>query len=151
MNSFKFLGEGMAAEIERQIELLEGGGVVRHETLHYDPADRSLHARRSKEEADDYRYFPEPDLVPLGLTAELIDEQRGACPSCQRLARPASSSSSGCRGRTPWISTPRPRSPTTSSRLSRRGGPQSRVRLGAQSAPVGDSNCRPAGRSACSS
>jgi aspartyl-tRNA(Asn)/glutamyl-tRNA(Gln) amidotransferase subunit B len=80
MNSFKFLGEGMAAEIERQIELLEGGGVVRPETLHYDPADRSLHARRSKEEADDYRYFPEPDLVPLGLTPELIDEHRGRMP-----------------------------------------------------------------------
>ncbi len=80
MNSFKFLGEGMAAEIDRQIELLEGGGVVRQETLHYDPADRSLHARRSKEEADDYRYFPEPDLVPLGLTPELIAEHRRRMP-----------------------------------------------------------------------
>ncbi len=80
MNSFKFLGEGMAAEIDRQIELLKGGGVVRQETLHYDPADRSLHARRSKEEADDYRYFPEPDLVPLGLTPELIAEHRRRMP-----------------------------------------------------------------------
>ena len=80
MNSFKFLGEGMAAEIDRQIELLEGGGVVRQETLHYDPADRSLHARRSKEEADDYRYFPEPDLVPLRLTPELIAEHRRRMP-----------------------------------------------------------------------
>jgi aspartyl-tRNA(Asn)/glutamyl-tRNA(Gln) amidotransferase subunit B len=65
MNSFKFLGEGMAAEIERQIGLLEAGEPVLQETLHYDPAGRELHARRSKEEADDYRYFPEPDLVPL--------------------------------------------------------------------------------------
>ncbi len=70
MNSFKFLGEGMAAEIQRQIELLEAGGEVRQETLHYDPAARALHARRSKEEADDYRYFPEPDLVPLEPSRE---------------------------------------------------------------------------------
>jgi aspartyl-tRNA(Asn)/glutamyl-tRNA(Gln) amidotransferase subunit B len=65
MNSFKFLGEGMAAEIERQIGLIEAGEPVLQETLHYDPAKRELHARRSKEEADDYRYFPEPDLVPI--------------------------------------------------------------------------------------
>ena len=69
MNSFKFLGEGMAAEIERQIGLLEAGEPVLQETLHYDPAGRELHARRSKEEADDYRYFPEPDLVPLEPSA----------------------------------------------------------------------------------
>jgi aspartyl-tRNA(Asn)/glutamyl-tRNA(Gln) amidotransferase subunit B len=80
MNSFKFLGEGMAAEIDRQIALLEDGGTVRQETLHYDPADRSLHARRSKEEADDYRYFPEPDLVPLRLTPEVIEAERSSLP-----------------------------------------------------------------------
>ncbi len=81
MNSFKFLGEGMAAEIDRQIELLEDGGTVRQETLHYDPADRSLHARRSKEEADDYRYFPEPDLVPAAADSRGDREpQRSSLP-----------------------------------------------------------------------
>ncbi len=80
MNSFKFLGEGMAAEIERQIGLLTDGGEVRQQTLHYDPADRSLHARRSKEEADDYRYFPEPDLVPMGLSTAQIQAVRDYMP-----------------------------------------------------------------------
>jgi aspartyl-tRNA(Asn)/glutamyl-tRNA(Gln) amidotransferase subunit B len=69
MNSFKFLGEGMAAEIRRQIEL-----------LHYDPSARELHARRSKEEADDYRYFPEPDLVPLEPSREMVTRLREAMP-----------------------------------------------------------------------
>ena len=77
MNSFKFLAEGMAAEIERQKQLLDGGGTVEQETLHYDPAQRRLHARRSKEEADDYRYFPEPDLVPVEPPAELVARLRG--------------------------------------------------------------------------
>ena len=89
MNSFKFLGDGMAAEIERQIEIVEGGGQVRQETLHYDPSTRSLHSRRSKEEADDYRYFPEPDLVPLAPSGELVERLRAAMPElpAARIAR----------------------------------------------------------------
>jgi aspartyl-tRNA(Asn)/glutamyl-tRNA(Gln) amidotransferase subunit B len=80
MNSFKFLGEGMAAEILRQVAALEAGESVRQETLHYDPATRELHARRSKEEADDYRYFPEPDLVPLEPAAATVERLRAAMP-----------------------------------------------------------------------
>jgi aspartyl-tRNA(Asn)/glutamyl-tRNA(Gln) amidotransferase subunit B len=89
MNSFKFLGEGMAAEIRRQIDLLESGGEVRQETLHYDPPARALHARRSKEEADDYRYFPEPDLVPLEPSADTVRRLRDAMPElpAARIAR----------------------------------------------------------------
>jgi aspartyl-tRNA(Asn)/glutamyl-tRNA(Gln) amidotransferase subunit B len=89
MNSFKFLGEGMAAEIERQIDLLESGAEVRQETLHYDPQARALHARRSKEEADDYRYFPEPDLVPLEPSAETVARLRDEMPElpAARIAR----------------------------------------------------------------
>ena len=92
MNSFKFLGEGMAAEIERQIELLDGGGDGAPGDASLRPADRSLHARRSKEEADDYRYFPEPDLVPLrSSSAALIDAVREhRCPSFRRRAGPVS-------------------------------------------------------------
>jgi aspartyl-tRNA(Asn)/glutamyl-tRNA(Gln) amidotransferase subunit B len=89
MNSFKFLGEGMAAEIRRQIELLESGSDVRQETLHYDPQARELHARRSKEEADDYRYFPEPDLVPLEPSADTVTRLREGMPElpAARIAR----------------------------------------------------------------
>jgi aspartyl-tRNA(Asn)/glutamyl-tRNA(Gln) amidotransferase subunit B len=89
MNSFKFLGEGMAAEIERQIALLESGQAVLQETLHYDPARRELHARRSKEEADDYRYFPEPDLVPLEPSRDDVERLRAGLPELPgaRIAR----------------------------------------------------------------
>ncbi|HEX2377463.1 MAG TPA: Asp-tRNA(Asn)/Glu-tRNA(Gln) amidotransferase subunit GatB [Gaiellales bacterium] len=89
MNSFKFLGEGMSAEIERQIGLLESGKAVLQETLHYDPARRELHARRSKEEADDYRYFPEPDLVPLEPSRDDVERLRAGLPELPgaRIAR----------------------------------------------------------------
>ena len=89
MNSFKFLGEGMAAEIRRQIAVLEDGGSVVQETLHYDPGTRSLRTLRSKEEAHDYRYFPEPDLVPLAPTGELIERMRVSLPELPavRIAR----------------------------------------------------------------
>ena len=65
MNSFRFLAQGIKAEIERQVDLLRSGQPVLQETLHFDPATGQLTSMRSKEEAHDYRYFPEPDLVPL--------------------------------------------------------------------------------------
>jgi aspartyl-tRNA(Asn)/glutamyl-tRNA(Gln) amidotransferase subunit B len=71
MNSFRFLERGVRAEIARQIELLGAGQPVVQETLHFDPASGRLTALRSKEEAHDYRYFPEPDLVPLIATEEM--------------------------------------------------------------------------------
>jgi aspartyl-tRNA(Asn)/glutamyl-tRNA(Gln) amidotransferase subunit B len=80
MNSFKFLGDGMAAEIRRQIDLLESGRTVVQETLHYDPGTKELRSLRSKEEAHDYRYFPEPDLVPLAPSPELIERLRERLP-----------------------------------------------------------------------
>jgi aspartyl-tRNA(Asn)/glutamyl-tRNA(Gln) amidotransferase subunit B len=80
MNSFKFLGDGMRAEIRRQIEILERGGTIVQETLHYDPAAGTLRSLRSKEEAHDYRYFPEPDLVPLVPSQELIGRLRDDMP-----------------------------------------------------------------------
>jgi aspartyl-tRNA(Asn)/glutamyl-tRNA(Gln) amidotransferase subunit B len=72
MNSFRFLERGVRAEIERQTELLDAGEAVLQETLHYDPASGRLTSLRSKEEAHDYRYFPEPDLVPLLVTEEML-------------------------------------------------------------------------------
>ena len=80
MNSFAFLERGVRREIERQVELLGGGGTVVQETLHFDPASEGLTPLRSKEEAHDYRYFPEPDLVPLVVTAEMLDAARAELP-----------------------------------------------------------------------
>jgi aspartyl-tRNA(Asn)/glutamyl-tRNA(Gln) amidotransferase subunit B len=76
MNSFKFVADGIAAELERQATLYEGGGEVVQQTLHFDPASGALAPLRTKEEAHDYRYFPEPDLVPLEPSAELVEAER---------------------------------------------------------------------------
>jgi aspartyl-tRNA(Asn)/glutamyl-tRNA(Gln) amidotransferase subunit B len=80
MNSFRFVAQGINAEIERQIALLEAGEAVSQETLHFDPASGRLTSLRSKEEAHDYRYFPEPDLVPLAPTQEMLQAARDALP-----------------------------------------------------------------------
>jgi aspartyl-tRNA(Asn)/glutamyl-tRNA(Gln) amidotransferase subunit B len=80
MNSFRFLERGIAAELERQAELLRDGGEVAQETFHFDPRTGSLTPLRSKEYAHDYRYFPEPDLVPLAPTEGMLDEARAALP-----------------------------------------------------------------------
>jgi aspartyl-tRNA(Asn)/glutamyl-tRNA(Gln) amidotransferase subunit B len=78
MNSFKFVADGIDAEIARQIAIYESGGTVLQQTLHYDPNTGSITPLRTKEEADDYRYFPEPDMVPVEPSAEMIEEQRAA-------------------------------------------------------------------------
>jgi aspartyl-tRNA(Asn)/glutamyl-tRNA(Gln) amidotransferase subunit B len=80
MNSFRFLERGIEAELERQRELLGAGEAVVQETLHFDPASGELTPLRSKEEAHDYRYFPEPDLVPLAPTEEMLRAAREALP-----------------------------------------------------------------------
>ena len=89
MNSFAFLERGVRAEIERQVQLLESGEPVVQETLHFDPASGRLTPLRSKEEAHDYRYFPEPDLVPLVATEEMVDAARVSIPElpAERAAR----------------------------------------------------------------
>jgi aspartyl-tRNA(Asn)/glutamyl-tRNA(Gln) amidotransferase subunit B len=73
MNSFTFIARGIEAEVERQIGVWESGGEVEQQTYDFDAATGMLTARRSKEEADDYRYFPEPDLVPVEPSRELVD------------------------------------------------------------------------------
>jgi aspartyl-tRNA(Asn)/glutamyl-tRNA(Gln) amidotransferase subunit B len=80
MNSFRFLERGIEAEIVRQREVLESGGEVAQETFHFHPEDGSLTALRSKEYAHDYRYFPEPDLVPVVPTEEMLKEARDSLP-----------------------------------------------------------------------
>jgi aspartyl-tRNA(Asn)/glutamyl-tRNA(Gln) amidotransferase subunit B len=73
MNSFRFIERGIEAEVDRQIALLEEGGQVEQETLHFDPRTSELTPLRSKEEAHDYRYFPEPDLVPVEVTEAMVE------------------------------------------------------------------------------
>jgi aspartyl-tRNA(Asn)/glutamyl-tRNA(Gln) amidotransferase subunit B len=77
MNSFNFAAKGIEKEIARQIGIYEAGGTVEQETLHFDPGNEDSPPLRSKEEAQDYRYFPEPDLVPIHPPLELVDELRG--------------------------------------------------------------------------
>jgi aspartyl-tRNA(Asn)/glutamyl-tRNA(Gln) amidotransferase subunit B len=76
MNSFKFVADGIAAEVERQVALYEGGADVVQHTLHFDPRTGAVAPLRTKEEAHDYRYFPEPDLVAVEPPAELIERAR---------------------------------------------------------------------------
>ncbi len=80
MNSFRFLQRGIEAELERQRELIDAGGTVEQETLHFDPASGDLTSLRSKEEAHDYRYFPEPDLVAIVPTEAMLTEARDSLP-----------------------------------------------------------------------
>ena len=89
MNSFRFLERGIAAEIARQEQLLREGGEVEQETLHFDPQSGALSALRSKEQAHDYRYFPEPDLVPIAPTEAMLERARSALPElpAQRAER----------------------------------------------------------------
>jgi aspartyl-tRNA(Asn)/glutamyl-tRNA(Gln) amidotransferase subunit B len=80
MNSFNFAAKGIEREVRRQVEIWESDGEVEQETLHFDPGNESAPPLRSKEEAQDYRYFPEPDLVPLEPSRELVERLRGELP-----------------------------------------------------------------------
>jgi aspartyl-tRNA(Asn)/glutamyl-tRNA(Gln) amidotransferase subunit B len=76
MNSFRFIERGIKAEVERQRAILEGGGEVVQETLHFDPNSGAISSLRSKEEAHDYRYFPEPDLLPVAIDEAMLEAAR---------------------------------------------------------------------------
>src|SRR5271168_629869 len=76
MNSFRFIERGIRAEIVRQEKILSDGGQILQETLHFDPGSGAITSLRSKEEAHDYRYFPEPDLVPVAIGPEMIEAAR---------------------------------------------------------------------------
>ena len=80
MNSFRFLHRGLEAEIERQLDLLEFGDRVVQATVHFDPATGTVSSLRSKEEAHDYRYFPEPDLPPIELDEAYVERVRASLP-----------------------------------------------------------------------
>jgi aspartyl-tRNA(Asn)/glutamyl-tRNA(Gln) amidotransferase subunit B len=80
MNSFRFIERGIRAEVARQEKLLSEGGQVVQETLHFDPASERITSLRSKEEAHDYRYFPEPDLLPVAIEEAMLERARAAMP-----------------------------------------------------------------------
>lgn len=80
VNSTKFVAMAVEAEAHRQIEILEDGGVIQQETRLFDPKTGETRAMRSKEDAQDYRYFPDPDLLPLVLDEAWIEEIRASLP-----------------------------------------------------------------------
>ena len=80
INSFKFLEKAINLEVERQIDILEDGGSVAQETRLYDSIKNETRSMRSKEEANDYRYFPDPDLLPVVIDDELLKEIRNGLP-----------------------------------------------------------------------
>ncbi|HEY5754796.1 MAG TPA: Asp-tRNA(Asn)/Glu-tRNA(Gln) amidotransferase subunit GatB, partial [Steroidobacter sp.] len=89
LNSFRFIEKAINYEVARQIEIIEGGGKIRQETRLYDPDKGETRALRSKEEANDYRYFPDPDLLPVAIDAAFIEVVRRSLPELpdQKAAR----------------------------------------------------------------
>jgi aspartyl-tRNA(Asn)/glutamyl-tRNA(Gln) amidotransferase subunit B len=89
LNSFRFVEKAIQYEVARQIELIENGGSVVQETRLYDSDKHETRSMRSKEEANDYRYFPDPDLLPVEIDAQFIESVRGSLPELpdQKAAR----------------------------------------------------------------
>ena len=98
VNSIRFIGQAIEYEARRQIEIIEDGGTIDQETRLFDPAKGETRSMRSKEEAHDYRYFPDPDLLPLELDAGLGRRTaRRPAGTAGRQEGAASSSDTACR------------------------------------------------------
>ena len=95
VNSIRALGRAIDYEARRQIDVLDSGGIIRQETRHWDDAEGRTHTLRVKEDADDYRYFPEPDLVPLAPSAEWVQAVRDNLPMLPAARRTALSALTG--------------------------------------------------------
>jgi aspartyl-tRNA(Asn)/glutamyl-tRNA(Gln) amidotransferase subunit B len=80
VNSIRFIGQAIEAEARRQIDVIEDGGVIEQQTRLFDVAKGETRSMRSKEEAHDYRYFPDPDLLPLELTMEFVEKLKNELP-----------------------------------------------------------------------
>jgi aspartyl-tRNA(Asn)/glutamyl-tRNA(Gln) amidotransferase subunit B len=87
LNSFRFLEEAINIEVRRQIELIEDGGTVVQETRLYDPDRKETRSMRSKEDSQDYRYFPDPDLPPLRISREWVEQVRSTMPELPTAMR----------------------------------------------------------------
>jgi aspartyl-tRNA(Asn)/glutamyl-tRNA(Gln) amidotransferase subunit B len=95
VNSIRALGRAIDYEARRQIDVIDSGGTIRQETRHWDDAEGRTHTLRVKEDADDYRYFPEPDLVPLAPSAEWVQAVRDNLPILPAARRTALSALTG--------------------------------------------------------
>jgi aspartyl-tRNA(Asn)/glutamyl-tRNA(Gln) amidotransferase subunit B len=95
LNSVRSLGRAIEYEARRQIDLIDAGETVRQETRHWDEGDGRTHTLRTKEDADDYRYFPEPDLVPLVPDAGWVESVRSAMPQLPEARRTALAAETG--------------------------------------------------------
>jgi aspartyl-tRNA(Asn)/glutamyl-tRNA(Gln) amidotransferase subunit B len=87
INSFRFVERAINYEIERQIDVIEGGGTIDQETRLYDPDKNETRTMRTKEEANDYRYFPDPDLLPIVIDDSIIAEVRATLPELPEAKR----------------------------------------------------------------
>jgi aspartyl-tRNA(Asn)/glutamyl-tRNA(Gln) amidotransferase subunit B len=87
LNSFRFLQQAIEYEVKWQIETLEGGGRIEQATVLFDPDTGETRAMRTKEDAHDYRYFPDPDLLPLEVSQQWLDEVRAALPELPQAMR----------------------------------------------------------------
>src|SRR2546430_11962935 len=87
LNSFRFMQQAIEFEVRRQIELIEDGGTMVQETRLYDPDRNETRSMRSKEDAQDYRYFPDPDLPPLAIEESWIEHIQGELPELPQAKR----------------------------------------------------------------
>jgi aspartyl-tRNA(Asn)/glutamyl-tRNA(Gln) amidotransferase subunit B len=87
INSFKFVENAINHEIQRQSDILDNGGDIKQETRLYDPSRDETRSMRSKEEANDYRYFPDPDLLPVSITSDLIDNIKSNMPELPTIKK----------------------------------------------------------------
>ncbi|MCC7486702.1 MAG: Asp-tRNA(Asn)/Glu-tRNA(Gln) amidotransferase subunit GatB [Burkholderiales bacterium] len=108
LNSFRFLQQAIEYEARWQIETLEGGGRVEQATVLFDPDSGETHAMRTKEDAHDYRYFPDPDLLPVAISEEWIEEVRRAMPEPSTVKRARFSSGLGIPAATAAVLTADP-------------------------------------------
>ena len=114
VNSIRFIGQAIEYEARRQIGILEDGGKIDQETRLFDPGKGETRSMRSKEEAHDYRYFPDPDLLPLEFDQAYVDDLAQHCRNCPTPRRRASSPTTACPPTTPACSSPSATSPISS-------------------------------------
>jgi aspartyl-tRNA(Asn)/glutamyl-tRNA(Gln) amidotransferase subunit B len=98
INSIRFIGQAIEYEARRQIEILEDGGAIEQETRLFDPNKGETRSMRNKEEAHDYRYFPDPDLLPLELTATYVEDLKARLPELPDEKRARFASAYGLSG-----------------------------------------------------
>ena len=111
VNSIRFIGQAIEHEARRQIEIIEDGGSIEQETRLFDPGKGETRSMRSKEEAHDYRYFPDPDLLPLEFDQAYVDDLKAHLPELPDEKKARFMRDFGCRPMTPasWWPSARPR------------------------------------------